>query len=179
MGKATLTIWRPLPPSYLLPRTFLPVLLSEVRLVSTQPCSPSRVADFCVLRPARHTRVCLRGRVLHKSSHPRRFRSAAASKQAALGNSGRIRAGRAGYRARPGFLVVAPVRRRPAPAPSIVDTRRDTASSGYRLPCLACVSPCLSRTAVRRLAPLLLVSPPVPHTQSLTHMLAHSLPLAI
>jgi len=77
----------------------------NVRLVSTQPCSPSRVADFYVLRPARHTRVCLRGRVLHKSSHPRRFRSAAASKQAALGNSGRIRAGRAGYRARPGFLT--------------------------------------------------------------------------
>ena len=169
-------------------------MLSDVRLVSPQPCSPSRAGDFCVLRPARHTRVCLRGRVLHKSPRPRRFRPAGISPERSespkamlwqgcgetsrVGIPGRVRAGRAGYRARPGLLVVAPARRRPAPAPSVGGTRRDTASSGFRLPCLACVPPRLPRTDRRRLAQLLLVSPPVPHAQSLVRLLLWSLSLA-
>ena len=43
-------------------------MLSSVRSASRQPCSPSYSADFAVLRPSRHTRVCLRGRVLSKSA---------------------------------------------------------------------------------------------------------------
>ena len=46
---------------------------------------------------------------------------------------GRVRRGRAGYRASPVFLVVAAVRRRPAPADTARHPRRDALSAGYRL----------------------------------------------
>ena len=167
-----------------------------MRSRSGQPCSPSRAVDFCVLRPARHTLVCLRGRVLHKSPHPRRFRPArpyetavlfqnlvsvgfplglrprpskrcaffggyAAPIVTALATLVEFGAAR-GIPRGPAFLVVAPARLRPAPTYSARHLRRDASSAGYHLPSLACTWRRNPRTAVCRLAQLLLVSPPTP-----------------
>ncbi len=48
----------------------------NVRLDSTQPCSPLRLGAFGVHATARHTRVCLRVAVLPKSPKPRSLRPA-------------------------------------------------------------------------------------------------------
>ena len=130
------------------------VLLSDVRSRSGQPCSPSRAADFCVLRPARHTLVCLRGRVLHKSSRPRRFRPASAPIVTALATLVEFGAAR-GIPRGPAFLVVAHSRRRPAPAYSARHLRRDASSAGYRLPSLArhLAAQSANRSAPSRSAP--------------------------
>ena len=56
-----------------------------MRLESGQRYSPLSLGDSRVLRPARHTLVCLRGRVLRDSPKPRRFRPAAAPIRAAYG----------------------------------------------------------------------------------------------
>ncbi len=50
----------------------------NVRSHSGQPCALCMTGDFCVLATARHTRVCLRVAVLHKSPRPASVCSAAA-----------------------------------------------------------------------------------------------------
>ena len=50
----------------------------NVRSQSGQPCALCRTGDFSVLATARHTRVCLRVAVLHKSPRPASVCSAAA-----------------------------------------------------------------------------------------------------
>ena len=51
----------------------------NVRSQSGQPCALCRTGDFSVLATARHTRVCLRVAVLHKSPRPASVCSAAAT----------------------------------------------------------------------------------------------------
>ena len=107
------------------PDRFSVRLLSTVRSVSGQPCSPSYSADFRVHRPARHTRVCLRRRVRRKStalsSVPPGLRPRYRSR---LATSGARRLGlRLDFGPR-NSLPLAAVR---SPADSVADPRRDTA----------------------------------------------------
>ena len=57
----------------------------NVRSHSGQPCALCRTGDFCVLATARHTRVCLRVAVLHKSPRCAAAVRLTAAKQAAFG----------------------------------------------------------------------------------------------
>jgi hypothetical protein len=67
-----------------------------VRPISVEACSLCGAAESGVLRPARHTPVCLRGRVLPTSSRPASVRSPGlrpATDLGRVGISGRVRLG--------------------------------------------------------------------------------------
>ena len=110
-----------------------------LRTVSGQPCSLSEAADLSVLRPARHTKVCLRGRVLLNSSRLSSVRSAAAPKPSAHGQFWSCSSREAVN------AVSLPLRRRLLPRRTS-PIRGAILLRGIPLHCLACVSARPSRT---------------------------------
>ena len=112
---------------------------SNVRSRSGQPCSLCRAVDLCVLRPARHIHIRLRGRVLHNSPPPASVRSALAPTVTALGTLGS--SARCSVARPPSRSLRLRSRRLRG------DTRRNALSPGYRLLALRRVSPRIRRTA--------------------------------
>ena len=134
----------------------------NVRSQSGQPCALCRTGDFSVLATARHTRVCLRVAVLHKSPRPASVCSAAAPIVTAfvtLVEFGAVArdTGEPGLPCRRCRLSASCSRRYRSPSASRCFV------GGIPPSRLACVCRRYPRTAVRRLAPLRLVIPPAPH----------------
>ena len=100
---------------------------SSVQPISVEACSLRGAAEAGVLRPARHTPVCLRGRVLPTSSRPASVRSPGlrpATDLVRVGTSGRIRLGTDASSLAPALSarLAAALRRRSSRDPAPRDT---------------------------------------------------------